>query len=137
MKSRRTSQRYALAAQAGLVSALALGVVLVGSKPTQAMVRALCEASFEPSAVPAGSESATVFYELSEGIGEVQGVSAEDGSGLVVRGYDTEMSTLSFNTSDAEAGNWTVTFQGADGQSCQGSIEISQPEFVGYQDAQT
>jgi hypothetical protein len=124
----RRTKRYTIAAQAGVVSALALGVILVGSGPTRAFARAACEASFEPSAVPAGSEAATVFYRLSEGIGELEGVSAESGSGLAVSGRDGEMSTLSLNTADAKPGNWGVTFHGQDDQTCTGSLEVSQPE---------
>lgn len=124
----RKTKRYTIAAQAGVLSALALGMILVGSEPTRAFVRSACEASFEPTAVPAGSEAATVFYQLSEGIGDLEGASAESGSGLTVTGHDSEMSTLTFNTADAKPGSWSVTFHGQDDQICAGSLEVSQPE---------
>lgn len=121
----REERRYTLAMKAGVVSALALGVALVASEPTRALVQAACEASFEPSSVPAGSEAATVFYRLSEEIGSLDGVTAQDGSGLVVTGHDGEMATLSLNTTEANAGSWSVTFHGQDDQTCAGAIEVS------------
>lgn len=69
-----------------------------------------------------------MFYQLSEGIGELEGISAESGSGLAISGHDGEMSTLSLNTADAQPGNWGVTFHGQDDQTCTGSLEVSQPE---------
>ncbi len=121
----RPATRYTMAVRASGVAALALGVILVSSEPTRALVQAACEASFEPTAVPSESETAIVFYKLSEEIGELAGVSAEAGSGLLVTGHDSEMSTLSLNTADAKAGSWTLTFHGADDLTCTGAIEIA------------
>jgi len=125
MRSKR--QRYTLATQSGVVTALVLGVILVASEPTRALVRAACEASFEPTAIPAGAEAATVFYQLTETIGELEQISAQEGSGVVVSGHDLEMSTLSLNTIEAKPGTWTLIFEGQDDQTCQGSIDVAQP----------
>lgn len=83
---------------------------------------------FEPTSVPTGSESATMFYQLSEDIGDLQGASADRESGLAVAGHDGEMSTLSLNTTEATPGTWPLTFHGEDDQECVGSIEVTQLE---------
>ena len=119
---------YRLAIRAGVIAALAMGVVLATSQPTRALIQSACEASFEPPSVNVGSESVTAFYRLSESIGDISRATAEDGSGLQIVGIDAAMSTITLGTQNAEAGDWDVTFHGPEEASCVGSIQVVAPD---------
>jgi len=115
-------------ARAGVIAALAIGVALVTSRPSDALIDQACAATFEPPTIPTGSEAATAFYSLSESIGEPLHMTTEEGSGLRVVRVDMAMATLTLSTVDARPGTWEITFHGEAEQTCAGSIDVIQSE---------
>lgn len=92
MNAHQHGSNSGLASRAGIIGAILIGIVLVTSGPGGAATPP-CEVSFEPPSILAGSESVTVFFRLSESIGDELTASAPDESGLQITAIDQDLST--------------------------------------------
>ncbi|MEZ4416210.1 MAG: hypothetical protein R3E10_10740 [Gemmatimonadota bacterium] len=100
-------------------------VAALAAWTSETPVRA-CEASFTPSAVRVSSDPVSVLVEMSEPIGMIQEVAAEDGSGIEPGGYDAQMNALELSVAEAHAGDWEITFHGAEEMTCTGSLTVEE-----------
>ncbi len=110
------------------VIAAAIGVVPLaheGVEPATAHAAA-CTVSFDPSTISAGGPAAvTLGYSLSEDVGAIASVTAQEGSGLKVKFVDHGSSTLGLDASGGKDGKWTLTFQGRGSPApCVGTLRV-------------
>ncbi|MGH7539592.1 MAG: hypothetical protein ACRELC_01190 [Gemmatimonadota bacterium] len=124
-----------------LTFALPLGVGIAarnapgaGASGRAAPPRPQCTASLVPSEVAVYERPIPVFASLSEPIGSGVEASAPSESGIAVQSTepgDTETSVVVvLDTSDANAGEWTLRFVG-DGGECAGTITVREPPTPG------
>ena len=85
-----------------------------------------CELTLRPAEVPQGPEAPVVRATLSEEIGEIQEVSVQERSQVQVEQVEApspNVLVITLDTEEAEAGQWTVTVEGEDGQ-CTGRLTV-------------
>lgn len=89
-------------------------------------VLAECELTLRPAEVPQGPEAPVVRATLSEEIGEIRGVSVQERSQVQVEEVEApspNVLVITLRTEEAEAGQWTVTVEGENGQ-CTGRLTV-------------
>ena len=85
-----------------------------------------CEITLRPAELPRGPEPPVVRATLSEDIGEIRGVSVEERSRVEVVQMEApspNVLVINLRTEEAEAGEWTVTVEGENGE-CTGRLTI-------------
>ena len=83
-----------------------------------------CMATFTPGSVRASEDAVSVLVEMSEPIGEVGMVEAQEGSGIEPGAYDAQRNSLELDTSGATAGEWEITFRGGEDMVCTGTLTV-------------
>ncbi len=106
------------------VVALALAAVPRQPRMVRADHVAACTATLDPDTVAIGSTLATVKFNLSEDIGRVASVTADQNSGLRVDKVNQENRTFDVSTSGAAEGDWSVSLAGEMEKTCAGSIHV-------------
>lgn len=125
MRKQATRRHSPRGAMAGTFYSMGVGILLLAwlaappATPTQE-----CELAFEPAQVEVGSESTLVQAIPSEEIGEVDAVSAEDGSGLEITLVPDEAFLLEVNADSASEGEWQVTLSRDEEALCSGPLSV-------------
>jgi hypothetical protein len=132
---------------ASLALALAFAFVANGAMAQEPPVTPApqCEAEVTPEAVPAGEAAVRVTFTLSEGIGDISGLEAPEGTLTVAAAEDiprvdmanpneevrpidlaadTNTVTVWIRTVGAEAGSVAVTLQGENDATCTASVTV-------------
>lgn len=115
-------------AVAGVV-ALALGAAAARTPPAAPRADAShCTAYFQPPAIRAGADRATVVASFSDVVGAVTSVTVPPHSGLRVLGADMtgsgkEKVRVFLDATDAAPGHWRLRLEGA-GERCAGDLTL-------------
>lgn len=125
MRKQATRRRSPRGGVAGTFYSMGVGILLLAwlAAPTATPAQE-CELAFEPAQVEVGSESAVVQAIPSEEIGEVDAVSAEDGSGLEIALVPDEALLLEVNAASASEGEWQVTLSRDEEALCSGPLSV-------------
>ncbi len=125
MRKQATRRRSPRGAVAGTFYSMGVGILLLAwlAAPTATPAQE-CELALEPAQVEVGSESAVVQAIPSEEIGEVDAVSAEDGSGLEIALVPDEALLLEVNAASASEGEWQVTVSRDEEALCSGPLSV-------------
>lgn len=83
-----------------------------------------CIATFVPDSILRGAEAVTVTYGLTEEIGTVQKVVADEASGIKVSGVDPTSTTVTLNTTGALVGEWGLEVRGEAETTCYGVVHV-------------
>lgn len=109
-------------------AAAGLSLVLLVAGAAGAQEVAQCRATLEPAQVAVQERPVTVNATLSESVEEVEDVAVQDGSGLAVRSVRAEGPTdvaIVLDTSNAGAGEWTLTIEGSS-TDCEGTLAVTE-----------
>lgn len=116
----------------------ALMAALVAFAPAQAQsadrrpAQAACDVDFQPEKVVVQQRAVTVAADLSEQVSQGTEVAPQDESGLIVESFQEGKPSLqpdveiTLDTSDADAGEWTVTIEG-ESTTCEGTLTVRKP----------
>jgi hypothetical protein len=100
-----------------------LGVGAVAPEPPRADPYD-CIATFVPDTILRGAEAVTVTYGLTEEIGAIQKVVADEASGITVAGVDPTSTTVTLNTQAASVGEWGLEVRGESETTCYGLVNV-------------